>query len=473
MLFTSGSFLVFLPVVFSIYWFLCGNSRKWQNIALWIASYVFYAWWNWKFLGLLMLSTLIDYSFAFLVYEGPQRRRKLFLTFSMVNNLLVLGIFKYFNFFVRETQHFLDRLGFHTNPILLHILLPVGISFYTFHGMSYVIDIYRQKLRPVRSFVDYSLFVSFFPLLVAGPIERATHLLPQIQTPRKFDYGQAVDGMRLMLWGLFKKMVIANTLAPVVDDIFAHYTGYSGSTLILGAIFFAFQIYCDFSGYTDIALGVAKLFGFELLTNFKFPYFSRDLAEFWRRWHISLSSWFRDYVYIPLGGSREGKLKAVRNTFIIFLVSGFWHGANWTFIAWGAVHAIGFLPLLLLGRNRVHSGEIVAQTRKLPTPRELLAMGLTFTYVTLAWVFFRAENIHKAIDYLAHCGRGLTVNPTYKSFLFIYVIPFVIIDWNLRRNERAPRVLSNPIARYSLYILSVLIIAAHSGSNATFIYFQF
>jgi alginate O-acetyltransferase complex protein AlgI len=473
MLFTSGSFLVFLPVVFSIYWFLCGNSRKWQNIALWIASYVFYAWWNWKFLGLLMLSTLIDYSFAFLVYEGPERRRKLFLTFSMVNNLLVLGIFKYFNFFVQETQHFLDRLGFHTNPILLHILLPVGISFYTFHGMSYVIDIYRQKLRPVRSFVDYSLFVSFFPLLVAGPIERATHLLPQIQTPRKFDYGQAVDGMRLILWGLFKKMVIANTLAPVVDDIFAHYTGYSGSTLILGAIFFAFQIYCDFSGYTDIALGVAKLFGFELLTNFKFPYFSRDLAEFWRRWHISLSSWFRDYVYIPLGGSREGKLKAVRNTFIIFLVSGFWHGANWTFIAWGAVHAIGFLPLLLLGRNRVHSGEIVAQTRRLPTLRELLAMGLTFTYVTLAWVFFRAENIHKAIDYLARCGRGLTVNPTYKSFLFIYVIPFVIIDWNLRRNERAPRVLSNPIARYSLYILSVLIIAAHSGSNATFIYFQF
>jgi alginate O-acetyltransferase complex protein AlgI len=473
MLFTSGSFLVFLPVVFSVYWFLCGNSRKWQNIALWIASYVFYAWWNWKFLGLLMLSTLIDYSFAFLVYEGPQRRRKLFLTFSMVNNLLVLGIFKYFNFFVQETQHFLDRLGFHTNPILLHILLPVGISFYTFHGMSYVIDIYRQKLRPVRSFVDYSLFVSFFPLLVAGPIERATHLLPQIQTPRKFDYGQAVDGMRLMLWGLFKKMVIANTLAPVVDDIFAHYTGYSGSTLVLGAVFFAFQIYCDFSGYTDIALGVAKLFGFELLTNFKFPYFSRDLAEFWRRWHISLSSWFRDYVYIPLGGSKEGKLKAVRNTFIIFLVSGFWHGANWTFIAWGAVHAIGFLPLLLLGRNRVHSGEIVAQTRKLPTLRELLAMGLTFTYVTLAWVFFRAENIHKAIDYLARCGRGLTVNPSYKSFLFIYVIPFVIIDWNLRRNERAPKVLSNPIARYSLYILSVLIIAAHSGSNATFIYFQF
>jgi alginate O-acetyltransferase complex protein AlgI len=473
MLFTSGAFLVFLPVVFSIYWFLFRNSRQQQNIVLWIASYFFYAWWNWKFLGLLMLSTLIDYSFAFLVYEGPQRRRKLFLAFSMVNNLLVLGIFKYFNFFVAEAQHFLDSVGFHTSPILLHVFLPVGISFYTFHGMSYVIDIYRQKLRPVRSFVDYSLFVSFFPLLVAGPIERATHLLPQIQAPRKFDYGQAVEGMRLMLWGFFKKMVIANTLAPVVDEIFSHYTGYSGSTLVLGAVFFAIQIYCDFSGYTDIALGVAKLFGFELLTNFKFPYFSRDLAEFWRRWHISLSSWFRDYLYIPLGGSKEGKLKAVRNTFIIFLVSGFWHGANWTFIVWGAVHAIGFLPLLLLGRNRVYTGEIVAQGRRLPNPRELLAMFLTFSYVTLAWVFFRAENIHKAIDYLARCGRGLTANPTYKSFLFIYVIPFVIIDWNLRRNERAPRVLSNPIARYSLYILSILIIAAHSGSNASFIYFQF
>jgi len=473
MLFTSFSFLIFLPIVFILYWFLFNRSLKYQNAFLLLSSYVFYGWWNWKFLGLLLLSTLIDYSFGFWVAEGSNAKRKLFLVLSILNNLLVLCIFKYYNFFVLEAQHALGQAGIHMHPYLIKVLLPVGISFYTFHGMSYVIDIYRNNFKPVRSFVDYAVFVSFFPLLVAGPIERATHLIPQIQQPRTFKYEQAVQGLRLMLWGFFKKMVIANTLSPIVDDIFANYTHYSGSTLVLGAIYFSFQIYCDFSGYTDIALGVAKLFGFELLTNFKFPYFSRDVAEFWRRWHISLSSWFRDYVYIPLGGSRSGKIKAVRNTFIIFLISGFWHGANWTYIAWGGIHALGFLPLLLLGKNRKNSTEVVAHDRWFPGFGELVSMIGTFLFVTAAWVFFRAETIGKAIGYLSSMSRGLFTNPTYKSFLFLYVIPFVVLDWCFRRNERELTFFSGNFIRYAIYTTAVILLLAHSGSNASFIYFQF
>jgi alginate O-acetyltransferase complex protein AlgI len=337
MLFTSLEFLIFLPLVFILYWFVFNRSIKYQNAFLLLSSYVFYGWWNWRFLGLLLLSTLIDYSFGFWVAKETGRRRKLFLWMSILNNLLVLGIFKYYNFFVLSAQTFLDHIGLHTNPYLINIILPVGISFYTFHGMSYVLDIYRGHFKPVRSFIDYSVFVSFFPLLVAGPIERATHLLPQVQQPRVFNHQQGVQGLRLILWGLFKKMVIANSLSPIVDDIFTNFHNYPGSILLLGAVYFSFQIYCDFSGYTDIALGAAKLFGFELLTNFKFPYFSRDIAEFWRRWHVSLSSWFRDYIYIPLGGSRAGKLKSVRNIFVIFLISGF--------VAWCE------LDLYCLGRN--------------------------------------------------------------------------------------------------------------------------
>lgn len=471
MLFTSFDFLLFLPIVFVLYWFVFYKSLNHQNLLLLVASYVFYGWWNWRFLGLLILSTLIDYSFGFWVERG--KKRKLFLWLSMLNNLLVLGIFKYYNFFALETQRLLDQIGFHTSPVLIKIALPVGISFYTFHGMSYVIDIYRGKQKPVRSFVDYSVFVSFFPLLVAGPIERATHLLPQVRKPRTFNYTQGVQGLRLILWGLFKKMVIANTLSPIVDDIFSHYTVYPGSTLVLGAIYFSFQIYCDFSGYSDIAIGVAKLFGFELLSNFRFPYFSRDLAEFWRRWHISLSSWFRDYLYIPLGGSREGKFKAVRNTFVIFLISGFWHGANWTFIAWGGIHALGFLPLLLLGQNRKNTGQIVAQNSRIPGLKDTILMLLTFSFVTLAWIFFRSDTIGHAVSYILNMRRGLFTAPALKSFLFIYVLPLILIDWCFRRQERELVFTRFRPLRYAIYIVAVYTIIYHSGNNSNFIYFQF
>ncbi len=360
MLFNSIDFAIFLPIVFILYWFVTNKNLRLQNVLLLVASYFFYACWDWRFLFLLMFSTLLDYYTGLKMAEAESQKKKRFwFWLSIVVNLGFLGVFKYYNFFAESFAEALSLLGLQVNPWTLSIILPVGISFYTFHGLSYVIDIYKDRIKAEKNFVDYAVFVSFFPLLVAGPIERATHLLPQIKKKRTFDYTKAVDGLRQILWGLFKKIVIADSCAEYANMIFNNSADHSGSTLVLGAIFFTFQIYGDFSGYSDIALGTARLFGIELLRNFAFPYFSRDIAEFWRRWHISLSSWFRDYLYIPLGGSKGGTWMKVRNTFIIFLVSGFWHGANWTFIAWGALNAIYFLPLLLTNQNR-NNMEIIA-----------------------------------------------------------------------------------------------------------------
>jgi alginate O-acetyltransferase complex protein AlgI len=449
------------------------KSLRWQNVLVLVASYFFYGWWSWKFMILLAISTFLDYLYGFSVASKNRKKAKLFLWLSIINNLGILGVFKYYNFFALQFKQALELLGLHTNPVLLQVAIPIGISFYTFHGMSYVFDIYRGVQRPVRNFVDYAVFVSFFPLLVAGPIERANHLLPQVQQKRVFNYTQAVEGCRLILWGLFKKVVIADSLAGIVDNIFTHYQDQNGVTLIIGAIAFSFQIYGDFSGYSDIAMGTAKLFGFELLSNFRFPYFSRDIAEFWRRWHISLSSWFRDYLYIPLGGSKQGKLKAVRNTFIIFLVSGFWHGASWNFITWGFIHACGFLPLLLLDRNRKHTSDVVAQHRKLPTGKELFQMLATFAFVTFAWVFFRAPGMKEALGYL----RGTITNfkqamdvTVYQSVLY-YILPLILGDWWLRRDERglkAPKAIKSII-----YVVLALFIVFYFGKKTNFIYFQF
>ncbi|MFM2255559.1 MAG: hypothetical protein RLZZ47_1048 [Bacteroidota bacterium] len=435
-------------------------------------------------MGLLMLSTALDYAYGFWVASPNRKKAKLFLWLSIINNLGILGVFKYYNFFAVQFQKGFDLLGLHTNPVLLHVALPIGISFYTFHGMSYVFDIYRGNQKPVRNFVDYAVFVSFFPLLVAGPIERASHLLPQVQKPRSFNYNQAVEGCRLILWGMFKKVVIADSLAGIVDEIFQNYQNHNGVTLIVGAIAFSFQIYGDFSGYSDIALGTAKLFGFELLSNFKFPYFSRDVAEFWRRWHISLSSWFRDYLYIPLGGSKIGKYKAIRNTFIIFLVSGFWHGASWNFIAWGFIHACGFFPLLLLNRNRKHVTDVVAQDRKLPNLKELWQMSTTFIFVTFAWIFFRADGMSMALGFIHHIGDSIIQYPGQLLSLpggkmsFVYIVPLVLGDWYLRRDERALKVSTYNLVRLFMYcILGILILIELltylNTKPSSFIYFQF
>src|SRR6056300_1596923 len=401
MLFNSLDFAVFLPIVFALYWFVTNQNLKLQNALIVAASYVFYGWWDWRFLSLIIFSTLVDYSIGRrLKNEEKQSTRKILLWTSIIVNLGFLGFFKYYNFFLDNFVAAFSFFGQEIQPNTLNIILPVGISFYTFQTLSYTIDVYKKKLEPTEDFIAFSAFVSFFPQLVAGPIERATNLLPQFYKKRSFEYDKAVDGMRQILWGLFKKVVIADNCAEYANLIFNNYQDYNGSTLLLGAIFFTFQIYGDFSGYSDIAIGTSRLFGFNLMQNFATPYFSRDIAEFWRRWHISLSTWFRDYLYIPLGGSRGGTWMKVRNTFIIFLVSGFWHGANWTFIVWGALNALYFLPLLLLNKNRHHI-EIVAHNKSIPSIKELSFILITFGLTVFAWIFFRAESVTHAVNYIA------------------------------------------------------------------------
>ena len=477
MTFSTYIFFLILPIIYFLYWFILYKSLHWQNILILVTSYFLYGWWNGKFLLLLVLSTSLDYMYGFFVASTNKKKAKIFLWLCIFNNLSILGIFKYYNFFAYQIQQSFELLGIQTNTVFLNVVLPVGISFYTFHGMSYVFDIYRGKQKPVSNYVNYSVFVSFFPLLVAGPIERASHLLPQIQEKRNFKYTQSIEGCRLILWGFFKKVVIADSLAGIVNEIFNNYHNHNAITLILGAIAFSFQIYGDFSGYSDIALGTAKLFGFELLSNFKFPYFSRDLGEFWRRWHISLSSWFRDYLYIPLGGSKGGKLKSIRNTFIIFLVSGFWHGASWNFIVWGGIHSIGFLPLLFSRRNRTNISDVVAQNKKLPNLKELFQMIITFTFVTFTWIFFRAQNFDEAIGYLKGIFNNFQhINEIYKYInIFYFIIPLIIGDWWFRRNERVLKVPQNLFLKFSILLTIVLSILYFYFENDTskFIYFQF
>ena len=479
MLFNSFPFFLFLPTVFLLYWFAFKGSLKKQNLLLLVSSYFFYGWWSWQFMCLLALSTFLDYMYGFSVVSTDRRKAKLFLWLSVINNLGILGVFKYYNFFAAQISAGLAALGLHVTPVLLDVALPVGISFYTFHGMSYVFDIYRGKQEPVRNFVEYAVFVAFFPLLVAGPIERANHLLPQVQTTRAFDRVRAIQGCRLILWGLFKKVVIADNIADYVNDVFTNYPEYNGITIVSGAVAFAFQIYGDFSGYSDVAIGTAKLFGFELLSNFRFPYFSRDVAEFWRRWHISLSSWFRDYLYIPLGGSRNGKGRAVVNTFIIFLVSGFWHGAKWTFIVWGLIHAVGFIPLLVTGRNRNNLHSVTAHGRLLPGVKDMFQMLGTFLFVTLAWIFFRAESVAKAWDMLRRTVTStgpITNHIIVRSKPVFYLIALLlVIDWRFRHDERDLRMTGNKFVNRLLYWIAATFILFNmiNSEHQQFIYFQF
>ncbi len=481
MLFNSLDFAIFLPIVFILYWFVFNKNLKWQNLLVAAASYFFYGWWDWRFLSLILFSTLVDYFVG--VQLGKTEKptsRKFLLWISILVNLGFLGFFKYYNFFLDNFQSAFSFFGQEINANSLNIILPVGISFYTFQTMSYTIDVYKKRLEPAKDFISFAAFVSFFPQLVAGPIERATNLLPQFYSQRKFEYSNAVNGMRQILWGLFKKIVIADNCATYANYIFDNSADLSGSTLLLGAIFFTFQIYGDFSGYSDIAIGIARLFGFNLMQNFAFPYFSRDIGEFWRRWHISLSTWFRDYVYIPLGGSRGGTWMKVRNTFIIFIVSGFWHGANWTFIVWGALNAIYFLPLLLTNKNRQNM-EVVAENSYFPSIKEVFQMGLTFGLTVIAWIFFRAENIGHAMSYLGGMfSPSLLQMPSYDGISFLkYLIPllffFLIIEWVGRKGKFALEIfeIKFKVVRIGFYYLLVFLILYFTGSEQEFIYFQF
>lgn len=478
MLFNSIEFAVFLPVVFVIYWFVTQKNLKLQNFLIVAASYLFYGWWDWRFLSLIIFSTLIDYTIGLAIEKQRKKsKRKLLLWISILINLGFLGTFKYFNWFLDSLYNIIPGLQVVMGFNALEIILPVGISFYTFQTLSYTIDIYKNKLKPTDDLIAFSAFVSFFPQLVAGPIERATNLLPQFYKKRKFNYSEAVDGLRQILWGLFKKIVIADNCAVYANLIFNNSDSYSGSTLILGAIFFAFQIYGDFSGYSDIAIGTARLFGFNLMKNFAFPYFSRDIAEFWRRWHISLSTWFRDYVYIPLGGSRGGLGMKVRNTFIIFIVSGLWHGANWTFIVWGALNALYFLPLLLTKKNR-HNMDTVAEDRFFPTLPEIFKMGITFGLTAFAWIFFRANSIEHAIEYIRNIfSESLFVVPEVLPLMVsLLLISFVAVEWIGRREEFAIEKLaiakSKPL-RWSMYLFIAFLVFLFQGTEQEFIYFQF
>ncbi|MPT31401.1 MAG: MBOAT family protein [Chryseobacterium sp.] len=483
MLFNSFSYAFFLPFVFIIYWFVFNKNLRLQNIFLLAVSYFFYGCWDWRFVFLLAFSTGLDYFSGIMIHESKtQKLRKFWLILSVGINLGFLGFFKYYNFFIESFAELISNFGFQPHYATLNIILPVGISFYTFHGLSYVFDIYNRRIVPTRNIVDYTLFVSFFPLLVAGPIERATHLLPQIEKPRVFDYNKAADGLRQILWGLFKKMVIADNCAVFANEIFNNSANQSGSNLVLGAVFFAFQIYGDFSGYSDIALGSARLLGIELLKNFNFPYFSRDIAEFWRRWHISLSSWFKDYLYIPLGGSKGGNWMRIRNTFIIFIVSGFWHGSNWTFIIWGALNALFIVPSMLMRTNR-NNMDIVAQNAVLPNFKEFLQMLVTFALACFAWIFFRAESVGHAITYIEGIfSKGLFSIPNllYNRKVIITIcllIFFVVVEWLGRRNNYAIEKLvfgNVRIVRWTFYAIIIFLIGMYMPSeSAEFIYFQF
>ena len=478
MLFNSIDFAVFLPIVFLLYWFVINKNLKLQNLFLIIASYVFYGWWDWRFLSLIVFSTLVDYTVGrLLTNETHTHKRKILLMARIVVSIGFLGFFKYYNFFLDNFIQAFTWMGTPISARALSIILPVGISFYTFQTLSYSIDVYRKKLEPTKDIVAFAAFVSFFPQLVAGPIERATNLLPQFYRKRKFDNNKAVDGLRQILWGLFKKVVIADNCAFFVNTIFDSHQDYSGSTLVLGAVFFAFQIYGDFSGYSDIAIGTARLFGFNLKQNFAFPYFSRDIAEFWRRWHISLSTWFRDYLYIPLGGSRGSKMQQVRNVFIIFLLSGFWHGANWTFIVWGGLNALYFLPLLLTKINRSHI-EIVAVHKKWPSILDIIRIIITFCLTTLAWIFFRAESISHAWSYLKGIGNStvLSIPQIRPTDIIILIILFLYVEWEGRRNLYALETFGlnwkRPI-RLTFYYLLVILIFWFGRNDQEFIYFQF
>jgi alginate O-acetyltransferase complex protein AlgI len=478
MLFNSIDFAIFLPIVFILYWFATNNNLKLQNFLIVAASYLFYGWWDWRFLSLILFSTVVDYTVGRkLRIEENQTKRKILLWTSILVNLGFLGFFKYYNFFLDNFITAFSFFGTEIKANSLNIILPVGISFYTFQTLSYSIDVYKRKLEPTKDFIAFSAFVSFFPQLVAGPIERATHLLPQFYKKRTFDYSKAVDGMRQILWGLFKKIVIADNCAEYANQIFNNSADLNGSTLVLGAIFFTFQIYGDFSGYSDIAIGTSRLFGFDLMQNFNFPYFSRDIAEFWRRWHISLSTWFRDYLYIPLGGSRGGTWMKVRNTFIIFIVSGFWHGANWTFIVWGALNAIYFLPLLLTKNNR-NNLEIVAKGKFFPSIKEFYFMLLTFGLTVFAWIFFRANNIGHAVSYISEIFSSslFTIPEVLPKTIILLTMIFVFIEWIGRESQFAIAHLGkkwkSPL-RYVMYYAIIIAIFWFGGKEQQFIYFQF
>lgn len=480
MLFNSLEFLIFLPIVFLLYWFVF-RGRRWQNLLVVVASYVFYGWWDWRFLLLIALTSLCSFGSGLLLehYEGQRRMQKAVSAANIVLNLGILGVFKYYNFFIENLDALFGTIGWHLDWATMNIILPVGISFYTFQALSYTIDVYQKKLPATHDIVEFFAYISFFPQLVAGPIERATNLLPQFQQKREFDYAKAVDGMRQMLWGFLKKMVVADNCAMVVNDYYGQYSELPGATLLLLGILFTIQVYCDFSGYSDIAIGCARLFGFNLMRNFNTPFFSRSVPEFWRRWHISLTSWFRDYVFFPLGGSRCSRWKTIRNVYIVWGISGLWHGANWTFVCWGLIHATLLVAYTLLGINTKYNHE-VAYGRYLPSIKETLQMALTFLLFAVSMIIFRAENMTQAVGYLT----AMVTNQFFDATMLqgkqplCFALLLLSVEWLQRDKQHALQFtdikpFKYRFVRWSVYYVILLVIFKYAGSSQTFVYFQF
>ena len=480
MLFNSFEFLVFLPIVFMLYWFVF-RGRRWQNLLVVTASYVFYGWWDWRFLLLIALTSVCVYGSGLLLehYEGRRRRQQIVCVVNIVFNLGILGVFKYYNFFVENLDALFGMMGYHLDWVTMIVILPVGISFYTFQALSYTIDVYQKRLPATHDIIEFLAYISFFPQLVAGPNERATNLLPQYQRRRQFDYAKAVDGMRQMLWGFLKKLVIADNCATVVNEYWNHYQDLPGVSLFLMGVLFTFQIYCDFSGYSDIAIGCARLFGFNLMRNFYFPYFSRSIPEFWRRWHISLTTWFRDYIYFPLGGSRCDKWKIIRNVYIVWGISGLWHGANWTFICWGLFHATLLAIYNIFGINTKYK-QVVAYGKYLPNIKETLQIALTFFLTVIGWIIFRAESMTQAVDFLTAMvsNRFFDASALHGVTYIYFGIALLAVEWVQRDKQHAlqfsdAKPFNHRLVRWGVYYIILLLIAKYAGSSQTFIYFQF
>lgn len=477
MLFNSFDFLIFLILVFVLYWFVFKNQLKQQNILVLISSYIFYGWWDYRFLSLILFSTLVDYLVGHFLGKTIQpKKRKLLLWVSLLFNIGLLGFFKYYNFFIESWVSSWESVGVEMHVSTLQIILPVGISFYTFQTLSYTIDVYKNKIKPTDSFIEFASFVAFFPQLVAGPIERASHLLPQFSRNRVFDYEKAVSGVQLFIWGFFKKVVIADTCAVYVNEIFGKYEQMNSLTLIVGVFLFAFQIYGDFSGYSDMAIGISRLFGFDLMNNFKYPYFAKNIAEFWRRWHISLTTWFRDYIYFPLGGSHGSKINQIRNIFIVFLISGLWHGANWTFVFWGFLNALFFIPTIILTSDSKKSIETIVKSHQ-TNVKMFLSMILTFSITCIGWIFFRSVTITDAFGYLQRIVDFDSFSVQYLSIEryslepLILIIFFIAIEW---MNQAYEHPFIGKFVWFKTWIIILFTLLFGVYSNALdFIYFQF
>jgi D-alanyl-lipoteichoic acid acyltransferase DltB (MBOAT superfamily) len=474
MLFNSIEFVLFFPAVLLLYWqFFNRKSVNLRNAFLLTTSYIFYGWWDYRFLGLILLSSVVDFWCGKKIFQAQTKNRKRhFLILSLTVNLGVLFFFKYFGFFADELIVLFNSWGYSLHPVSLNVILPVGISFYTFQTLSYTIDIYRDRLKPTDDRLAFFTFVGFFPQLVAGPIERAKNLLPQFNTLKTFDYNRAANGFRQVLWGFFAKIAVADSVAPIVDTIFLHDETASAATLALGAVLFSIQIFGDFAGYSNIAIGLAALLGFDLMQNFNNPYFSRNIREFWSRWHISLSTWFRDYVYIPLGGNRCSSFRRSLNVMVTFIVSGLWHGANWTFIVWGAIHGLLYLV------TRPFSGKTRGDKIR---AGQWFSIAGTFMLVTIAFVFFRAENISQAGNILMRMGelaKGQTILQLMGITKILPAIFFSVMliatEWVQKNRKHGLDILFlKPVVRHAAYYFIIFAILFSFQTDRIFIYFQF